>query len=496
MKKIAILILLFGLYFQTEAKQKPTVFIIGDSTVKNGQGNGAGGLWGWGDPISQYFDSTKIIVGNHALGGTSSRTFRTKGLWKAVLDQLKKGDFVLMQFGHNDGSAINDDSRARGTIKGVGEETEEIDNILTKEHEIVHSYGWYLREMVRETKAKGATPIIITPIPRNDWENGKVKRTPDSYPDWAMEVARQENIQFVDLNKSMTEKLDSFGEEQVTGKYYYKRDHTHTSDEGSKLAASLVVKGIQANPSCKLNQFLLPHPGINFPVKKRVFIIGDSTVANGNDSIVGWGRELPAFFDTSRIVVVNKARGGRSSRTFINEGLWNEILPQIQKGDFVLMQFGHNDGARPDAEKFRGSIRGTGDETMEVKKPDGTIETVHSYGWYMQKYIQDSKAKGAIPIALSMIPRNEWKDGKVERVSESYGKWAKEEAEKNEAIFIDLNELIAQKYESLGAEKVKTFFPVDHTHTNLEGARLNAKIIADAVQTLKESDLRAYLNDY
>ena len=133
MKKI-LLIAFIGSIFQinVQAKQKPTVFIIGDSTVKNGQGNGAGGLWGWGDPISQYFDTTRISIENHALGGTSSRTFQTKGLWKSALDQVKKGDFVLMQFGHNDGSAINDDSRARGTIKGVGRETEEIDNILTK----------------------------------------------------------------------------------------------------------------------------------------------------------------------------------------------------------------------------------------------------------------------------------------------------------------------------------------------------------------------------
>ncbi|MFY9151905.1 MAG: rhamnogalacturonan acetylesterase [Prolixibacteraceae bacterium] len=495
MKNAALLILIIVLGIQVQAKQKQTVFIIGDSTVKNGQGNGAGGLWGWGDPVSQYFDTTKVNVENHALGGTSSRTFQSKGLWKEVLDKLQKGDFVLMQFGHNDGSAINDDSRARGTIKGVGEETEEIDNILTKEHEIVHSYGWYLRKVVRETKAKGATPVIITPIPRNDWENSKIKRTPNSYPDWAMEVARQEKIHFVDLNKSMSDRLDGFGQEKVTGTYFYQRDHTHTSAEGAKMSASLVVSGIQANPSCKLNKFLLSNPQINFPVKKQVFIIGDSTVANGNDSIVGWGRILPEFFDSSRVEVVNKARGGRSSRTFINEGLWNEILPQLKKGDFVLMQFGHNDGAKPDEGKFRGSIRGTGDETMDVKKPDGTVEIVHSYGWYMQKYIQDTKAKGAIPVVLSMTPRNIWKDGKVERASEMYGKWAKEEAGKNGAFFIDLNELIAEKYEKLGAENVKPFFPGDHTHTNQAGAGLNAEILIQAISKLKECELRAYTKE-
>ena len=496
MKKLIILALL-GLIFQinVQAKQKPTVFTIGDSTVKNGQGNGAGGLWGWDDPFQQYFDTSKVAVKNHALGGTSSRTFQTKGLWKAVLDQLKKGDFVLMQFGHNDGSAINDDSRARGTIKGVGEETEEIDNILTKEHEVVHSYGWYLRKMVREAKAKGATPIIVTPIPRNDWENGKIKRTPNSYPDWAMEVARQEKVMFIDLNKRLSEKLDELGESKVTGTYFYSRDHTHTSAEGAKMAASLVFEGIRENSKCKLNRYLLVNPKIIFPIKKRVFVIGDSTVANGNDTIVGWGKELPAWFDTSRVMIVNKARGGRSSRTFHTEGLWNEILPQLQKGDFVLMQFGHNDGARPDAEKFRGSLRGTGDATQEVTKPDGSKETVHTYGWYMEKYIQETQSKGAISVVLSMIPRNIWKDGKVERASEMYGKWAKEVAEQNNAFFINLNELVAKKYDDMGVEKVKTFFPGDHTHTNQAGAKLNAETVVQGIKELKNCELKAYLKD-
>jgi lysophospholipase L1-like esterase len=494
MNRILFLMIMFGLFItmNSEAKQKSTVFIIGDSTVKNGQGNGPGGLWGWGDPIALYFDTTLVTIENHALGGTSSRTFQSMGLWKVVLDRIKKGDFVLIQFGHNDGSAINDDSRARGTIQGVGEEMMAIDNLLTKEHEIVHSYGWYIRKMVIETKAKGAMPVIVTPIPRNDWDNGKIRRTTGSYPEWAKEVARQEKVHCVDLNKAMSDRLDSVGENRVTGTFFYSRDHTHTSAAGAKLNASLVITAIRSIKRCKLNKFILKNPIIRFPVKKRVFIIGDSTVANGNDTIVGWGRELPQFFDTSRVIILNKARGGRSSRTFLTEGLWNEILPHIQKGDFVLLQFGHNDSARPDGEKFRGSLRGTGDETQLVTKPDKSQETVHTYGWYLKKYCDDTRSKGATPIVFSQIPRNEWPSGKAERVSGSFGKWAKEAAEQSGAFFIDLNELVAKKYEQMGKESVKTFFPGDHTHTNRAGAKLNAQIIAQAIRNLRECELRAY----
>ena len=115
--------------------------------------------------------------------------------------------------------------------------------------------------------------------------------------------------------------------------------------------------------------------------KPTVYVIGDSTVADGNDNIVGWGKMVPVFFDTLRVNIFNKARGGRSSRTFRYEGLWKEIEEQLQPGDFVIMQFGHNDGGNIDKEKFRGSLKGTGEESQEVTRTDGTKETVHTYDW-------------------------------------------------------------------------------------------------------------------
>ena len=140
----------------------PTLFLIGDSTVRNGQGDGGGGQWGWGEPVVEYFDAAKINVVNRAVGGLSSRTYLTGGHWDRVLAMLKPGDFVMMQFGHNDDGAINDNSRARGTIKGTGNESQEIDNILTKKHETVYSFGWYLRKFIADARAKGATPIVCS----------------------------------------------------------------------------------------------------------------------------------------------------------------------------------------------------------------------------------------------------------------------------------------------------------------------------------------------
>ena len=250
---ISMLLLTAGIL--GEKKDKPTLYIIGDSTVKNGRGDGAGGLWGWGDFIHEQLDTNKIAVRNFALGGRSSRTFITEGLWDKVLSRVKPGDYVIMQFGHNDGGAINDNSRARGSIRGTGEETEEIDNILTKKHEIVHSFGWYMRKYIADTKAKGATPVVCSLIPRNDWKDGKVLRAGESYGKWARESAEAGKAFFIDLNEIIAAQYESIGEKEVTARFFL-NEHTHTTLDGAKLNAAAVATGIRSLKKCNLNKFL------------------------------------------------------------------------------------------------------------------------------------------------------------------------------------------------------------------------------------------------
>jgi len=153
---LVILILFFGVSFQ-KPQHKPVLYMIGDSTVQNGSGKGSDSLWGWGSFIGLYINSDKIDIRNHAKGGRSSRTFLTEGRWDSIMKTLKKGDYVLMQFGHNDGGELADTLRARGSIKGIGEETKEIYNPIRKINETVYTYGHYMRKYVDDTKAKGKT---------------------------------------------------------------------------------------------------------------------------------------------------------------------------------------------------------------------------------------------------------------------------------------------------------------------------------------------------
>ncbi len=237
------------------SKTKPTIYLIGDSTVKNGQGKGDGGLWGWGAYLYMYVDTNKVAVRNHARGGTSSRTYIDIGLWDEVFSKLKPGDYVIMQFGHNDNGPINDNFRARGTIKGNGEETEEIDNIMTKKHEIVHSYGWYLRKYITETRSKGAIPVVCSLVPRNNWTNGKVNRSADDYAKWAREAALQEKAYFIDLNAMIADKYESLGEDSVKATLFG-RDSTHTLKEGAIFNAQVVAEGLKSLKKLKIKKLI------------------------------------------------------------------------------------------------------------------------------------------------------------------------------------------------------------------------------------------------
>jgi lysophospholipase L1-like esterase len=144
---------------------------------------------------------------------------------------------------------VNDTIRARGSIPGIGEESQEIDNLITRKHEVVRSFGWYLRKYIADTRAKGATPVVASLVPRNRWENGVVTRDRESYAGWAAQVARAEGVAFLDLNEIVAREYERLGPDAVGGLFV--ADRTHTTLEGATRSARLVVgalKGLPVNP--------------------------------------------------------------------------------------------------------------------------------------------------------------------------------------------------------------------------------------------------------
>ena len=491
----------------------PVLFLIGNSTMRTGTlGNGNNGQWGWGYYAHEYFDPTKITVENQALGGMSSRTFYNK-LWTPVKEAIRPGDWVIISIGHNDNGPY-DEGRARASIPGVGNDTLNVTIKETGEKETVYTYGGYMRKYINDVRAQGGHPILMSLTPRNAYDDkGKIVRKP--HTQWLIQVAAEEGVPFVDLNEISGQKLDAYGKWKTD--YHFFLDKIHTSRFGAMMNARSAAEGLMASHNPALNPLKAMMRNVQLPVYNRsdnkpvVFITGDSTVKNADkdeDGMWGWGAVANTIFDETRIDIVNAAMAGRSCRSYLNEGRWDRVYNSLKPGDFVLIQFGHNDISPIDKPKYRGAIATAKDTChvyrMQAAKEDlskqnvidqklkantqvGSYEVVYSFGWYLKKFIQDVREKGATPILVSLTPRNEWLNGKIERRNDTYGKWYREVVEETGCEFVDLHNITADFLDKKCGKKEKAmkYFNHDHTHTSLLGAKTNAQSIAKGLRDNK-----------
>lgn len=217
------------------AQKKTTLFLIGDSTMSNKDNPDKNPEHGWGQVLPQYFTS-EIEIQNHAMNGRSSKSFRTEGRWEKVEKQLKKGDFVVIQFGHND-------QKLKDSTKFTNPYTQ---------------YRANLERYVRETRAKGAIPVLMTSIVRRNFnEHGVLLDTHSNYPLVVRLVADDLKVAFVDM-QLLTEQMEiSYGPEKSKllhlhfkegeNDYYPKgkTDDTHLSKLGAETVAQLALKSLK-----------------------------------------------------------------------------------------------------------------------------------------------------------------------------------------------------------------------------------------------------------
>ncbi|RZK41101.1 MAG: hypothetical protein EOO90_12870 [Pedobacter sp.] len=259
--KILLLPILGYLLFYPQV-QKPSLYLIGDSTVEAASASNP--IQGWGGKLFDYFDNDRIRLQNRAVSGISSRTYQTgvvhqpsmlkNGMWKGVMAELKAGDFVIMQFGHNDESPVIDTLRMRGTIKGTGNDSLITVNHFTKQQETVKTYGYYISKLVADIKSRNAVPIICSPIPKNRWLEDRVIRNDQDYGKWAKEVAETTGAYFVDLNKLIADEYDNQGKERVAA--YFVEDKIHTTQIGAALNASLLISALKKMKKNNLKEYL------------------------------------------------------------------------------------------------------------------------------------------------------------------------------------------------------------------------------------------------
>ena len=233
----AILCILLILIFSKSVKAQnyPSLYLIGDSTMADKKNPESNPEHGWGQVLPEFLKE-KVIVNNHAVNGRSSKSFRDEGRWQVVLDSLKKGDYVLIQFGHND-EKIADSTRYTFPFT---------------------SYRYNLERYVTESREKGAIPILLSPIVRRNFnENGVLVDTHGNYPLVVRMVAQELEVPFVDMQyytELLENKWGMEGSKELhlhfepgEHKYYDagKHDDTHLSYRGAREVALLAVKALK-----------------------------------------------------------------------------------------------------------------------------------------------------------------------------------------------------------------------------------------------------------
>lgn len=219
-----------------------------------------------------------------------------------------------------------------------------------------------------------------------------------------------------------------------------------------------------------------------FPSKKKIkiFLAGDSTIAIKETKAypeTGWGMPFIHFWDTS-VTIVNRAKNGRSTKTFLSEGLWKSIYDEAGEGDYVIIQFGHNDESVTKMERYA---------------------TPDTFKMNLTRFVQETRAKKATPVLLTPVSRRKFdKDGIAIQTHEQYSALVREVAKEQAVTFIDLDEKSRALYQQFGAENSKLLFlqlkagehpnypdgKDDNTHFNELGARLIAQLVLTELKTL------------
>jgi lysophospholipase L1-like esterase len=221
------------LSFVAPKKNTVSVFLIGDSTMAEKQPDKFPEI-GWGMKLQPFF-AENVVVKNYAVNGRSTKSFITEGRWQKVLDELKKGDYVFIQFGHND-QKVTDSTRYTNPYT---------------------AYRTNLIRYVTESRSKGGIPVLLTPVVRRDFnEQGTLLDTHGAYPEVMRSVAKELKVQLIDLQLKTEELVISYGPEKSKELYLWvgagdknypdgKQDNTHFSPKGAEAVARIVAGEIK-----------------------------------------------------------------------------------------------------------------------------------------------------------------------------------------------------------------------------------------------------------
>ena len=440
----------------TAAVRKPgttvRIDLIGDSTQTNNAGYGRG--------FCANFTAQVDCV-NMAHGGASTRTFREDGLWDKAM--ATRPDYMVIQFGHND--------------------------LVSKEHLArqveLPKYAENLKRFVAEARAANITPVLVTPLTRRYFGvDGKIHSDLGEYSEAMRGVAREMKVPLIELQNESIAYLDKIGEAEGNKLAITKKDDdgktifdkTHLDWAGSYVFGRMVAVDLgRAVP--QIQRYVRPDAAQLPPEGEKtmrmieggpvtIVLVGDSTVATEG----GWGPGFCAVM-TKNVTCLDDALNGRSTKSFRDEGAWKKAL--ARKGDYYLIQFGHND-EKPD------EARHTDPET--------------TYAAQIRQYITEARAIGAVPVVISPLARRTFKDGKPSNDGlRFYANAARRVAAEEDVTFIDLLSLSTAVLSRMTQEQADEFdatghadqhaengkAALDRTHLDDKGKAVFGRIVAD-----------------
>ncbi len=324
---LGLLVIIIILSFAS-AEKKITLFTIGDSTMANKDTTNGNPERGWAMALQQFFDASKVVVDNHAVNGRSSKSFFDEGRWKVITDKLQAGDYVFIQFGHNDEKS--EDPKRYTDPQGT--------------------YKEFLTMYVNETRAKGAFPVLMTSIARRKFDGGMPIDTHGAYLNAVRELARTLDVPMIDMAEKTRKLLLGVGPEDSKRIFMWLQpgqspkypnglqDDTHLNEYGAFRIAQLVVAGIRELElpvakylkkdisELKWSQVVENQPAEWYGTPEAIAIAGNVLLYQRNTG--GWPKNIPMHYPLAeadkKAVLVAKDKTDDS--TMDNDATYLEMI--------------------------------------------------------------------------------------------------------------------------------------------------------------------------
>jgi pectin methylesterase-like acyl-CoA thioesterase/lysophospholipase L1-like esterase len=505
---------------QIDKESQTRIYLAGDSTVKYyGDDNSIGG---WGEYLVNYFDDGVDII-NKGEGGRSTRSYINQGRLDEIVSEVREGDYVFIQFGHNDNRTTEDARIEHSVMLGTpdangiyptirAEKTKTPQRIYDFYKDDAYPYGeyfypyesgtfkWYLEQYVVKVKEKGGIPVIITPVCRMLFDSdGKIQPAfgeNNGYKVAAEQVAAENNVTCIDAYSITQALYESYGVMTTQGLHDVKDDGTidltHYNKFGANIVASKLAAAIgEAVPELQshLKASTLAVGKTDDMKTANLILVGDAGKGVNTSDIFashGYGEYMQQYF-SDKITVKDFTEAGATAKGFASTKEYSSFLDSVKEGDYVMICFG-----RYDSDSFSGGSSTAG---VSVESQNGFYYNLYN------SYVKPVSDRGAIPVLLTPVNNRAYNAaGEAVETTGEYDEDVRKLVTDKSLYFVNVSSITYELYKNMGAEGSKVLNAVDskngidNTALSEFGAQTLAKQIVSAMK-YSSASLKNYILD-